>query len=30
MTKFFCLIAAAVVFAPAAWATLNQAAMIVA
>jgi hypothetical protein len=30
MTKFYCLVAALVVFAPAAFATMNQAAQIVA
>lgn len=30
MAKFFCLVAALVVFAPAAFATLNQAALMVA
>lgn len=30
MTKFYCLVAALVVFAPAAFAALNQAALIVA
>lgn len=30
MTKFYCLIAAALMFAPMAMATMNQAAMIVA